>query len=92
MRTISLRLGDGSEARLERLCQTLGLSQNEVVKAGLDLLQQHSTSPAALAQGLWTDRQLFQCGPKRRHHQPWAGSFSAAASEAEQAAEPAAAR
>jgi hypothetical protein len=55
-------------------------------------LQQHSTSPAALAQGLWTDRQLFQCGPKRRHHQPWAGSFSAAASEAEQAAEPAAAR
>jgi hypothetical protein len=29
-----------------------GLSQTEVVKAGLDLLQQHSTSPAALAEGL----------------------------------------
>jgi Arc/MetJ-type ribon-helix-helix transcriptional regulator len=54
MRTISVRLNDGSQARLERLCQTLGLSQTEVVKAGLDLLQQqqHSSSPAALAQGL----------------------------------------
>ena len=52
MRTISLRLDEGSEARLKRFCQTLGLSQTEVVKAGLDLLQQHSTSPAALAQGL----------------------------------------
>ena len=92
MLTISLRLDDGSEARLERLCQTLGLSQTEVVKAGLDLLQQHSTSPAALAQGLGLIGSFFQCGPKRRHHQPWAGSFSAAASEAEQAAEPAAAR
>jgi Arc/MetJ-type ribon-helix-helix transcriptional regulator len=52
MRTISVRLDDSSEARLERLCQTLGLSQTDVVKAGLDLLQQHSTSPAALAEGL----------------------------------------
>ena len=52
MRTISLRLDEGSEARLKRLCQTLGLRQTEVVKAGLDLLQQHSTGPAALAQGL----------------------------------------
>ena len=52
MRTISVRLDDGSEASLERLCQTLGLSQTEVVKAGLDLLQQPSTSPAALAEGL----------------------------------------
>jgi hypothetical protein len=52
MRTISVRLDDGSQARLERLCQALGLSQTEVVMAGLDLLQQHSTSPAALAEGL----------------------------------------
>ena len=52
MRTISVRLDDSSEARLERLYQTLGLSQTDVVKAGLDLLQQHSTSPAALAEGL----------------------------------------
>ena len=52
MRTISVRLDDGSEARLDSLCQTLGLSQTEVVKAGLDLLQQHSTSPAALAECL----------------------------------------
>jgi hypothetical protein len=52
MRTNSVRLDDGSEARLEHLCQTLGLSQTEVVKAGLDFLQQHSTSPAALADGL----------------------------------------
>ena len=52
MRTISVRLDDGSEARLDSLCQTLGLSQTEVVKAGLVLLQQHSTSPAALAEGL----------------------------------------
>lgn len=52
MRTISVRLDDGSEARLNNLCQTLGLSQSEVVKAGLALLQQQSTSPAALAESL----------------------------------------
>jgi Arc/MetJ-type ribon-helix-helix transcriptional regulator len=52
MRTISVRLDDVSEARLNSLCQALGLSQTEVVKAGLHLLQQHSTSPAALAEGL----------------------------------------
>jgi|694.fasta_scaffold22409_5 Arc/MetJ-type ribon-helix-helix transcriptional regulator len=52
MRTISVRLDDGSEARLNNLCQTLGLSQSEVVKAGLALLQQQSTSPAALAEHL----------------------------------------
>ena len=52
MRTISVRLDDGSEARLDNLCLTLGLSQSEVVKAGLALLQQHSTSPAALAERL----------------------------------------
>jgi Arc/MetJ-type ribon-helix-helix transcriptional regulator len=50
MRTISVRLDDGSEARLNNLCQNLGLSQSEVVKAGLALLQQQSTSPAALAE------------------------------------------
>lgn len=52
MRTISVRLDDGSEARLDNLCQTLGLSQSEVIKAGLALLQQQSTSPAALAERL----------------------------------------
>lgn len=52
MRTISVRLDDGSEARLDNLCQTLGLSQSEVVKAGLALLQQQSSSPAALAERL----------------------------------------
>ena len=34
MRTISVRLDDGSEARLDSLCHVLGLSQSEVVKAG----------------------------------------------------------
>ena len=52
MRTISVRLDDSSEARLDNLCQALGLSQSEVVKAGLALLQQQSTSPAALAESL----------------------------------------
>ena len=52
MRTISVRLDDGSEARLDSLCQSLGLSQTEVVKAGLALLQRQSTSPAALAERL----------------------------------------
>ena len=52
MRAISVRLDDGSEARLDNLCQTLGPSQSEVVKAGLALLQQQSTSPAALAEHL----------------------------------------
>ena len=50
MRTISVCLDDGSEARLNNLCQTLGLSQSEVVKTALALLQQQSTSPAALAE------------------------------------------
>lgn len=50
MRTISVRLDDVSEARLDNLCQALGLSQSEVFKAGLALLQQQSTSPAALAE------------------------------------------
>ena len=50
MRTISVRLDDGSEARLNNLCQTLGLSQSVVVKTALALLQQQSTSPAALAE------------------------------------------
>ena len=35
-----MRLDDGSEARLNNLCQTLGISQSEVVKAGLVLLRQ----------------------------------------------------
>jgi Arc/MetJ-type ribon-helix-helix transcriptional regulator len=52
MRTISVRLDDGSEARLDNLCQTLGLSQSDVVKAALALLQQQSISPAALAERL----------------------------------------
>jgi hypothetical protein len=51
-RKISLRLDDGSEARLDSLCQSLGLSQSEVVKAGLALLQRQTASPAALAERL----------------------------------------
>jgi hypothetical protein len=47
MRTISVRLDDGSEARLDRRCQTLGLSQTEVDKAGVDLLQQQRLSRAS---------------------------------------------
>lgn len=52
MRTISVRLDDASEARLEGLCQRLGLSQTDVVKAGLELLQHQHQSPAALAEAL----------------------------------------
>ena len=52
MRTISLRLDDASEARLESLCQQLGLSQTDVLKAGLELLQHQHKSPAALAEAL----------------------------------------
>ena len=52
MRTISVRLDDASEATLEHLCQTLGLSQTDVVKAGLALLQRQRQSPAALAETL----------------------------------------
>ena len=35
MRTIPVRLEDGSEAMLDWLCNSLALSQTEVVKAGL---------------------------------------------------------
>ena len=52
MRTISVRLDDASEATLEHLRQTLGLSQTEVVKAGLELLQHQRQSPAALSASL----------------------------------------
>ena len=52
MRTISVRLDDASEARLDQLCQALGLTQTEVVKAGLDLLQSQTLTPALLAERL----------------------------------------
>jgi Arc/MetJ-type ribon-helix-helix transcriptional regulator len=52
MRTISVRLDDASDATLSHLCQTLGLSQTDVVKAGLELLQRQRQSPAALAEAL----------------------------------------
>jgi predicted transcriptional regulator len=38
MRTVSVRLDDGSEARFDSLCQALGRSQTDVVKPGLELL------------------------------------------------------
>jgi len=71
MRTISVRSDDSSEARLERLCQTLDLSQSEVVKAGLDLLQQHSTSPAALAEGLGLIGSFSSAAQENRTTSRW---------------------
>jgi hypothetical protein len=58
-----VRLDDGSEARLDSLCQALGLSQTEVVKAGLELLQRQSASPAALAQSLGLIGSFSSGGP-----------------------------
>jgi len=55
MRNISVRLDDASEARLDGLCRQLGLSQTDVVKAGLELLQHQRQSPAALAEALDLD-------------------------------------
>ncbi len=52
MRTISVRFDEASEARLDQLCQALGLSQTEVVKAGLDLLQRQTNRPVDLAERL----------------------------------------
>ncbi|WP_216923338.1 ribbon-helix-helix domain-containing protein [Synechococcus sp. CCAP 1479/9] len=52
MRTISVHLDDASAARLDNLCQTLGLSQSEAVQVGIALLQRQSASPAALAERL----------------------------------------
>jgi len=52
MRPITVHLDDATEARLECLCQTLGLSQSEVIKAALALLLQQATSPADLAERL----------------------------------------
>jgi hypothetical protein len=63
MRTISVRLDDGSEARLDSLCKALGLSQTEVVKAGLELLQRQSASPAALAERLGLIGSFSSGGP-----------------------------
>ena len=52
MRTITVHLDAATEARLECLCQTLGLSQSDVIKAALALLLQQATSPAFLAERL----------------------------------------
>ena len=52
MRTISVRLDDASEAKLDQLCRSLGLSQTDVVKAGLELLQRQHQNPADLAESL----------------------------------------
>jgi hypothetical protein len=51
MQTISVRLDDGSEARLDNLCQTLSLSQSEVVKDGLALPLCSARSSAVTAIG-----------------------------------------
>lgn len=67
MRTISVRLDDTSEATLEHLCQVLGLSQTDVVKAGLELLQHQRQSPAALAESLGLVG-CFASGEQARDH------------------------
>jgi len=65
MQTLSVHLDDGSVTRLETLCQALGLSQSEVVKVVLALLQQQSTSwgmdPAA----------LLRQKPRAQHKRYW---------------------
>jgi hypothetical protein len=81
MRTISVRLDDGSEARLDNLCQPLGLSQSEVVMAGLLLLQQQSTSPAAPGGTPRAGWQLRQHYARQRHHQPGQGPCRPAAAD-----------
>lgn len=69
MRTISVRLDGGSEARLSNLCQALGISQSEVVKAGLVLLQQsisRGRDHAALLRQKLRDQHMRerQAGPQ----------------------------
>ena len=49
-RTITVRLDDGCEAKLDGFCETLGLSLTDVVKAGLALLQQQSPCPDSVEQ------------------------------------------
>ena len=49
MRILSVRLDDESDAALRSLCARTGLTQTEVVKAGIGLLARESAaSPAAL--------------------------------------------
>lgn len=67
MRTVSIRLDDASEATLEHLCQTLGLSQTDVLKAGLVLLQHQRQSPAALAESLGLVGCFNGSGQAREH-------------------------
>jgi hypothetical protein len=63
VRNISARLNDDSEARLDSLCQALGLSQTAVVKAALELLQRQSASPATLAERLGLIGSFSSGGP-----------------------------
>jgi Arc/MetJ-type ribon-helix-helix transcriptional regulator len=67
VRTISVRLDDASEATLEHLCEALGLSQTDVVKAGLELLQHQRQSPAVLAESLALVG-CFSSGEQGRDH------------------------
>ena len=69
MRMISVRLDDASEANLEQLCRSLGLSQTDVVKAGLELLQRQHQNPAALAESLGLVAAFASAGNESRTHQ-----------------------
>jgi hypothetical protein len=52
MRTISLRLDDASDQRLQLLCSRLGQSQTSVIKTALQQLSLQQLSPADLAEQL----------------------------------------
>jgi Arc/MetJ-type ribon-helix-helix transcriptional regulator len=53
MRILSVRLDERTDALLRRLCARTGLSQSEVVKAGIAALAEQSpASPARLAEAL----------------------------------------
>jgi hypothetical protein len=52
MRTISVRLDPTAEAQLQALCARTGMSQTEVVKAGIARLAQTAETPAEMAERL----------------------------------------
>ena len=52
MRTISVRLDPAADAQLQALCARTGMSQAEVVKAGIARLAQTAETPAEVAERL----------------------------------------
>ena len=63
IKTITVRLDDGSEVKHDGPCQSLALSQSGELKAGLAWLQRQSTRANVLAERLWLIGRCSSAAP-----------------------------